>query len=123
MQRETRQRRAIRRTLKETGHPLSPKELLDAAREHVAELGIATVYRNLRTLQDEGSVSAVEIPGQPPRYELAGKEHHHHFHCRSCDRLLELEGCTGNLGSVAPDGFRVEAHEVVLYGLCDACAA
>ncbi len=123
MQRETRQRRAIRQTFEEIEHPLSPRELLEAAREHVEGLGIATVYRNIRSLQDEGWLVAVDLPGEPPRYEVAGKEHHHHFHCRNCDRVFEVEGCPGNLKAVTPDGFQLERHEFVLYGLCEACAA
>ena len=123
MQRVTRQRRAIQKSLQAAGRPLSPRELLDAARADVGGMGIATVYRNLKTLQDEGTITPVELPGEPARYELAGKDHHHHFHCRSCDRVLEVEGCPEDIRSVAPDGFEVEKHEVVLYGLCDACAA
>jgi Fur family ferric uptake transcriptional regulator len=123
IQRETRQRRAIRKTFEETGHPLSPKELLDAAREHVDGLGIATVYRNLKSLQDDGWIVPVDLPGEPSRYEIAGKDHHHHFHCRSCDRVYEVDGCPGNLRSVTPEGFQLESHEFVLYGLCEACAA
>jgi Fur family transcriptional regulator, ferric uptake regulator len=123
MQRETRQRQAIRRAFTEAGHPLSPKELHEAARSFVQGLGIATVYRNLNALQEEGWIEAVELPGQPPRYEVAGKDHHHHFHCRSCDRVYEVEGCPGNVASVTPDGFQLEDHEMVLYGLCVRCAA
>jgi len=123
MQRETRQRRAIRRTLEESGNPLSPRELLDSARHEVEGLGIATVYRNLKALQDEGWIVPVELPGEPPRYEVAGKEHHHHFHCRRCDRVFEVDGCPGNLRSVTPDGFQLESHEFVLYGLCEECVA
>ncbi len=117
MQRDTKQRRAIRTTLEEAGHPLSPKELLEAARDRADGLGIATVYRNLKHLQDDGAVTSVELPGEPPRYEIAGKEHHHHFHCRECDKVYELEGCPSDLGSVTPTGFQVESHEFVLYGL------
>jgi Fur family transcriptional regulator, ferric uptake regulator len=123
MQRETRQRRAIRQTFEETDHPLSPKELLEGARKHVEGLGIATVYRNIRNLQDEGWIVAVDLPGEPSRYEVSGKGHHHHFHCRDCDRVFEVEGCPGNLKSVTPEGFQLERHEFVLYGLCEACAA
>jgi Fur family transcriptional regulator, ferric uptake regulator len=123
MQRETRQRRALRKALEEAGHPLSPKELLDAASQDVESLGIATVYRNLKAFQDEGWIETVELPGEPPRYEMAGKGHHHHFHCRDCDRVYEVEGCPGNLSSITPKGFELESHEFVLYGRCDTCAA
>lgn len=123
MQRDTKQRRAIRRAFEEAGHPLSPKEVHTAAQRDVEALGIATVYRNIRSLQEEGWLEAVELPGEPARYEVAGKEHHHHFHCRECDRVYEVEGCPGNLQTVTPRGFRLESHEFVLYGLCDRCAA
>jgi len=89
----------------------------------VESLGIATVYRNLRTLQDSGWLEAVELPGEPARYEVAGKGHHHHFHCRDCDRVYEVDGCPGNLDEVTPQGFQLENHEFVLYGLCDTCVA
>jgi Fur family transcriptional regulator, ferric uptake regulator len=107
----------------EAGHPLSPKELLEAARTHVKGIGIATVYRNIKSLHEEGWLTPVELPGEPPRYEVAGKGHHHHFHCRTCDRVFEVEGCPGNLLSVTPEGFHLERHEFVLYGLCVQCAA
>ena len=122
MQRETRQRRAIRATLEEAGHPMSPKELLEAAKGRAAGLGIATVYRNLRQLQDAGSITTVDLPGEPPRYEISGKAHHHHFLCRECDRVYELDGCPAGVSSVTPPGFRVEGHELVLYGICGDCA-
>jgi Fur family transcriptional regulator, ferric uptake regulator len=123
MQRDTQQRRAIRKAFEDAGHPLSPQELLALAQEHVESLGIATVYRNLRTLQESGWLEAVELPGEPARYEVAGKGHHHHFHCRDCDRVYEVDGCPGNLDEVTPQGFQLENHEFVLYGLCDTCVA
>ncbi len=121
MQRDTRQRRAIRRAFEEAGHPLSPQELLDLAQEDVKSLGIATVYRNIRALQEEGWLETVELPGEPPRYEVAGKGHHHHFHCRDCDRVFEVEGGPGNIQAITPEGFKLERHEFVLYGLCEEC--
>lgn len=122
MLRETKQRKAIRNALADAGHPLSPRELLSLARDEVSGLGIATVYRNISALQEEGSIVPVELPGEPPRYEVAGKAHHHHFHCRECDKVYEIEGCPGNLQSVTPMGFQLETHEVVLYGLCEICS-
>ena len=123
MQRETRQRRTIRRILEEAGHPLSPKEVLDAAQRTVKGLGIATVYRNLRTLQDDGWIAVVEVPGDSLRYEVAGKDHHHHFLCRDCDKLFEVDDCPGNVRAVTPEGFELEGHDLLLYGLCRGCAA
>jgi Fur family transcriptional regulator, ferric uptake regulator len=119
--RDTQQRRAIRSAIARTGRPMSPREVLDTALPHSPGLGIATVYRTLKNGVDAGWLTAVELPGEAPRYEPTGKSHHHHFHCRSCDRVYEIEGCPDGLRSLTPAGFSLEAHEVVLYGLCAEC--
>ena len=85
--RDTPQRRALRAALERADRPLSPAEALDAARRDAPGLGIATVYRNLRALVEEGWLDEVALPGAPSRYEVAGKHHHHHFRCRVCDRV------------------------------------
>jgi Fur family ferric uptake transcriptional regulator len=122
MDRRTRQREAIRRVFMETGRPLGASEILRAARAHAPGLGIATVYRTVKGLVQEGWLVPVALLGEPPRYETAGKKHHHHFRCRRCDRVYEIKGCLTDLRRLLPRGFRLEAHEVLLTGLCTACA-
>lgn len=122
MERSTRQRRAIRRVLLETRRPLSPREILELARRQVPSLGLATVYRNLRALVEEGAVVPVALPGEPLRYEAAGTGHHHHFLCRGCGRAFELPGCRLEADLNLPPGFSAEDHEVVVYGRCPDCA-
>ena len=95
--------------------------MLPAAQSYAPGLGIATVYRNLKALVEEGWLESVSLPGESPRYEIAGKRHHHHFRCRTCERVFEINGCYTNLLQLTPRGFRLEGHEVVLYGLCGAC--
>lgn len=123
MQRKTQQRSAIRAAIEKADRPLSPQEVLDIAQKSLPGLGIATVYRNIRALVDDGWLQAVGLPGAPDRYEVAGKRHHHHFHCRECDSVFEVDGCPEKgVGEMAPDGFEVESHEIILYGLCRSCA-
>lgn len=38
----------------------------------VLNIGIATVYRNFKTMEDSGEIKAIELPGQPDRYVLVG---------------------------------------------------
>ncbi len=123
MERNTRQRTAIREALEAANRPLSPGEVLDAAQRMVPRLGIATVYRTLRALQEEGWLTVVELPGDSARYERAHLDHHHHFQCRACNRVFEMKGCPANVAALAPAGFEVDAHEVVLYGRCVSCVA
>ena len=108
MERNTRQRQAIRRIFEENDRPLSPQEVLPAAQSYAPGLGIATVYRNVKALLEDGWLESVSLPGEPPRYEIAGKRHHHHFRCRCCDRVFEINGCYTNLLQLTPRGFRLE---------------
>ena len=121
--RTTRQREAILRTLTDAGRPLSAVEILHLARSIVPGLGLATVYRTVDALARSGQATSVEIPAKPPRYEVAGKGHHHHFLCTRCHRAFEVEGCPGHLEAHVPRGFVLEGHEITLFGRCAGCAA
>ena len=119
--RNTRQRQSIKEAFEVANRPLSADEVLAAAQSTVSGLGMATVYRAIKTGVEDGWLVAVELPGAPPRYEIAGKEHHHHFHCNTCGKVFELHGCVENLNKMLPKGFRVTGHEVLLYGSCSEC--
>lgn len=121
MERNTRQRTAIRDAIAQAGRPLLPQEVLDAAQAGAPGLSIATVYRNLRALLDEGELRPVVLPGENPRYEPVHAGHHHHFQCRQCQRVFEVDACPGNLAHLAPPGFTVEDHDLTLYGRCRDC--
>lgn len=121
MERSTRQRAAIKAVIDAAQRPLSPQEVLEGAREQVNALGMATVYRNLKLLCDDGSVTVVTLPGDSARYESAAHDHHHHFQCGSCMRVFDVHACPGDLEKLAPKGFSVERHELTLYGTCADC--
>lgn len=121
MERNTRQRTAIRTALQAARRPLLPQEVLLAAKSEVPALGLATVYRNLRALQDEGEILAVHLPGENPRFEMAGGHHHHHFQCDQCQRVFDVHACPGDLTRLAPEGFTVLRHDLTLYGQCGDC--
>lgn len=122
MQRDTSQRRAIRRVFMSAGRPLTPEEILENGQHIVPSLGLATVYRNVKILTAEGWLAEVELPGGGVRYELAERPHHHHFLCRTCDQAFDVHRCPERIEELAPEGFKVDGHEMILYGRCAACA-
>lgn len=122
MLRTTQQRTVLRNIFEKTNHPLTANEALAAAQRIHPRMGIATVYRYIRVLLDEGLLSTVELPGEPVRYESSHKEHHHHFRCGACGRVWEINGCVDGLRKLAPPGFVLNEHLLVLFGLCSECA-
>jgi Fur family transcriptional regulator, ferric uptake regulator len=121
MKRKTNQRNAIQEVFGQIDRPLGIDEILEAGRRTVESLNQATVYRNLKLLVERGWLIKINTPELGALYERAGKEHHHHFQCRSCDRLYEISGCAFNEHSSTPPGFVLEGHEVFLFGICSDC--
>lgn len=119
--RNTRQKEAIRSAFTTANRPLSPDEVLALAQQEVEGISIATVYRNVGSLVDDQWLVPVQIPGESTRYEVAGKEHHHHFHCNDCGKIFELQGCDVSVKPKLPRGFRATGHEFFLYGTCAEC--
>lgn len=122
MSRKTLQRDAILAVVTEADGPLSPMEILAAATARQPGIGLATVYRTVKRGLEDGVLRAVDLPTGPARYEPADRGHHHHFECRSCHHVYDIEGCPGRLEKLVPTGFTLESHDLVLHGVCDACA-
>ena len=118
----TPRRTAFRPPFEHADAPLSPLEALEVAQEIVPGLGIATIYRNVNARVEEEWLSEVQMPGAPSRYEVAGKHHHHHFRCRICDRVFDVDACPPDLSALTPRGFRLEGHDITLFGRCAHCA-
>lgn len=111
-------------TLQQAPGPLTPQEVLEEASKAQQGLGLATVYRNLNSLEEVGEIVSVHLPGDSTRYEPAGRGYHHHFRCQQCDRVFELTAkCPVAIleGVTLPGGFVVKDHELTLYGLCPNC--
>jgi Fur family ferric uptake transcriptional regulator len=121
MERNTRQRAAILGAISRADRPLLPKEILQLAQRALPGLGIATVYRNLKSLLAEGQLKVVDLPAENARFEMAGGRHHHHFQCTRCQRVFDVDACPGDLSGLAPPGFAVEDHDLTLYGRCKEC--
>jgi Fur family ferric uptake transcriptional regulator len=121
MERNTKQKRAVRKVLSEADRPLSVEEVFAVAHSEQPTLGVATVYRAIKRLLDEGVLAPVDLPGDSSRYEMAGKGHHHHFHCSGCDRVYETKPCLEDIRRLISPKFKITGHDIILRGLCPDC--
>lgn len=123
--RQTKQRNAILGSIRSAEGPLSIAQIHGRAGEKIPRLGIATVYRAVKALREDGEIVAVDLPGEEPRYEAADIGHHHHFCCRACGQTYDLGVCPVGIprGTMLPGGYTVEDHSLTLYGRCAACEA
>lgn len=91
-------------------------------------IGMATVYRTLSLLEEEGIISKIYLGDDCVRYEINDEDEihgHHHLICSSCGKVIELK--YDLLDDVEhkiyiETGFVVEDHEVKFIGKCKDCA-
>jgi Fur family ferric uptake transcriptional regulator len=103
---------------------VTAQELCERVRARGGQLGLATVYRTLRLLADEGVIDAIPHRQSELCYRWCGSEHHHHLVCSSCHRVVELGDC-----ELAPwlerasaeHGFVATGHRLEVAGLCAGC--
>lgn len=121
MEKHTRQRNAIREVIEKEGRPLTAAEIYRMARKIIPRLGMATVYRALRRMQDEQRLVGMDFPGQPTRYELPTQTAHSHFICSICGKVFDLPDVPEIPPVEAPKGFQAKGYEFVIFGSCAEC--
>jgi Fur family ferric uptake transcriptional regulator len=121
-------RRAVVELLGRQDCCLTAQQIFDKLRAEGRRVGIASVYRVLEQLSEQGLVQRIDLGAGIARYEpaLASGEHHHHLVCDDCGKVEafadpELEAVIHKVERKT--GYSVAAHDVVLRGACRDCAA
>jgi Fur family transcriptional regulator, ferric uptake regulator len=119
-------RRAVIQLLGRQECCLTAQQIFDGLRAEGRGVGIASVYRILDLLADQGFVQRVEIGDAITRFEPAhrGGDHHHHLVCNSCGKVetFEDEGLEHALRQVErKTGYTTAGHDVLLRGACQDC--
>ncbi len=122
----TEQRHAIARVFfRGEGH-LSLTDLLELARAERGSIGYATVYRTMRLLTEGGFAVEHNFGEAQARYEPSVEgEHHDHFICVGCGRIIEFEDALIERRQeelASERGFEVVSHKHEIYvRSCDQC--
>ena len=90
--RNTAQRQAIAKRLEELSSFVSAQQLHDDLAKSGSRIGLATVYRTLQVLLDEGEVDVLRTDSELLYRSCDSTEHHHHLVCRICGRTVEVAG-------------------------------
>jgi Fur family ferric uptake transcriptional regulator len=119
--RSTRQAAAVIAVMSGMAAFSDARDIHEAVREAGGRVGLATVYRHLRVLAEQGSVDAVRGPGGQALYRLRRDGCTHHLTCRICGRAVEVDGreiweWAGQVASLA--GFTLTEQAVELTGVC-----
>jgi Fe2+ or Zn2+ uptake regulation protein len=123
-QRVTSQRLVIHRALREAGCHVTAEAIHAAVSERLPNVSLPTVYSTLELFESLGMVRRVNAGGGAVLYDPKG-EPHHHLVCRNCGRVEDLEqelDLSPALRAAGRTGFTPSDAELVVSGLCAACA-
>lgn len=104
------------------GKPISTESILSKTKD----IDVATVYRNLISLQKVGLIRRVELHKNADYYELH-TSHHHHIICRSCGIFEDFKLC--HIRDISKKTLlhstkfsSISDHSLEFYGMCKVCA-
>jgi len=120
----TKKRKIILEELRKvTSHPTAD-QLHQMVRRKLPGINIATVYRNLEILTDEGEIMKLDVAGTQRRFD-GNALNHYHIRCIRCGRVddVHMELVTSLEEDAARScGYKVQAHSVEFSGICPECA-
>lgn len=120
--RNTRQKMMIRQAINGMDIHRTAEEILASVQEIDPSIGLATVYRNLNDLCEQGEIQKLNYSGTTI-YDGNPKPHNH-FYCQKCGKLcdVELEYDEQMDHSVASRmNVRVLSHSITFEGICEEC--
>jgi Fe2+ or Zn2+ uptake regulation protein len=103
-------------------HPTA-EEVHRLARKKMPNVSLATVYRNLHLLAEEGKIREVQFQGDVIRYD-GMLDTHEHFYCTSCGTVQDLTAKLPAATLTALSGrlgVTIERYALDYYGLCTKC--
>ncbi len=120
----THQREVILEELKSVRTHPSADELYDQVRQRLPRISLATVYRNLEFLTDQGLVQKIEVGGRQKRFD-GNPEEHYHIRCLDCGKVddVDLDRIQSLDKSISRTcGYKVIGHRLEFMGICPECS-
>jgi Fur family transcriptional regulator, peroxide stress response regulator len=120
--RNTKQLEVVWEAIKnDSSHPTADL-VYDKVREHLPNVSLGTVYRNLQKLVANEKLKVLML-GRAQHFDHFVKRHQH-FICEKCGRVFDVLVDTEN--EIRPArlphaGFKVTSHQLAFYGACKHC--
>ncbi len=124
VRKSSRQRTAVSSFLEGEQTFRSAQEIYARLRDQGNSIGLATVYRALQGMVEDGEIDVLRTDDGEAVYRRCGTHHHHHLVCRVCGRTVEVEDKPVERWAAkvaAQHGFTDVEHQVEVFGVCREC--
>lgn len=120
--RNTNQKKIILDTLSSLRTHPTINELYDKVKEKNSNIGIATVYRNIKKYVDDGIIFVVKTNDGIDRYDYYGD--HIHFECLGCGKIIDIDDDELQKGireKTKENDLKFESCNILINGYCKQC--
>jgi len=100
-------------------HPTAD-EIYTSLKKSIPSLSKTTVYNSLEILKKYGLILALTICGSEHRYDFK-HEMHHHFYCRKCGRIIDIDIKCPNIDKTIKQGHKIDEVHGYFKGTCKDC--
>ncbi len=117
------QRELIKDVLKDNKDHPTADEVFIMVKQEMPNISLATVYRNLNQLAEQGVIAKISMPDGGDRFDSSPHEHCHLI-CNSCGKIYDLDlPLDVHLDDLILDaiGFRVNKRQFIAQGICTLC--
>jgi len=120
--RNTKQRQIILDAVKSRCDHPSAEQIYNQVKVVDPKISLATVYRNLDVLHNEGQIQEIQSPGADV-FDLV-TERHNHLLCDKCGKIFDIDvDYDQTMDSLSTKkGFLTRSHHTIFNGLCPTCA-
>lgn len=122
LRKHSKKRDAILKALCSTKTHPTAQWIYENVRNNIPDLSLATVYRNLKQLKNDGLVISVGVVDKEERFD-GFVAPHPHFVCENCGCVFDLEYQENNFLKefITDKAYRIDFKKTTFYGLCKNC--
>jgi Fur family peroxide stress response transcriptional regulator len=117
------QREAVKSAILDRFDHPTAEDVYLTVRKSCPRISLATVYRNLDRLVDEGLVDKFVVPGEPDHYDPVRGEHYH-VRCRHCDKIYDIDAKIAKKMAAlikSQTGVSMKSLQLIADGICENC--
>lgn len=119
----TPQRIAILKAIEASGH-MGVEEIYEKIKKRYPSVSLATIYKNITTLNEANILREIKAPSQKQKYELSC-DRHIHVSCEKCGKLQDVHLDVDQISQrcMNETGYKLFDVSAVFIGLCPECAS
>lgn len=117
-------RLAVLNILEKSAAPLDISHIFSLLNKKGLKTDFTTIFRMMNSFTQKGLTKQINLNEGKARYEISGKDKHHHLICQNCGSIEDISDCP--IDALENEiqmkkKFIIKTHSLEFFGLCKDC--